>query len=153
VPGLLSPPFCAAIMLDSVEAVDRFWGLRPDDASAFMIVCLGTDSTERALFRWAWNDLGAKNVAGDDGRGAVESFEESPPTVVGVESDADCSLLSMWSVVFRGPNWGVYSLKSEFPMLEGSDLDVGSSSILGRGKLSGLVRAGCMAVGDFKSIA
>jgi hypothetical protein len=34
----------------------------------------------------------------------------------------------------------------------GSDLDVGSSSILGRGRLSGLVRAGCMAVGDLKSI-
>ena len=32
-------------------------------------------------------------------------------------------------------------------------MEGGHSSILGSGRLSGLVRAGCMAVGDLKSIA
>ena len=94
-PGLLSPPFCAAIIPDSVEAMERFWGLRPDDASAFIIVCLGIDSTERAFFRWAWSDLGALAVTGDDGREAVDSFEESSPIVIEVESEADWSLSFM----------------------------------------------------------
>lgn len=60
-PGLLSPPFCAAIMPDNDDAMDRLWkfGLREDEASAFIIVCFGMDSTDNALLRWVWNDLGA----------------------------------------------------------------------------------------------
>ena len=77
---------------------DKFGGLclLPDDARAFITVCLGIDSTDNAFLRWP-KDLGAREArTGDAGREAV-SLEDICPTVVAVEDSGGSSQLSLWS--------------------------------------------------------
>ena len=89
VPGLFSGNF----FMVPIEDRDKFCGMGflLADASAFKIVCLGIDSTDKALLRWPWNDFGTRvGKTGDDGREAV-SLGEVSPTVVAAEKDSEWS--------------------------------------------------------------
>jgi hypothetical protein len=121
VPGLFSP-FCAAIMVDNVEAMERFCGLgsRFAEANAFISVCLGIASMDSAFFRCTLKDLGDLSEEGEAGSGAAISLAHSSTTVVAVDNGGprgwSWSLLQ--SSVFEGPNCCAYSRNSECPRLD-----------------------------------
>lgn len=92
------------------------------EASAFIIVCLGIESTDSALLRWPWKVLGAFRNSGDVGKDGERSVGEASPTVVAAEKDSSLPLSYSWDLerpsVFRDSSWRAYSRRREFPMLE-----------------------------------
>jgi hypothetical protein len=91
-----------------------------------MIVCRGTDSTDRAFLRWLKRGFGYWGLLGEDGTEA-DSLGEFWPTVVAAEKDDSEGSLSrsyeFVSFVFKGPSCRAWawecSRRSEFPITGG----------------------------------
>lgn len=97
-------------MLDKDGAIESP-GVFLRDASAFIIVCLGTESTESALFRCPWKDLGAFTKTGDEGSEGARSLllgERSPTVVAAEKEDSFWSFSALVDLtrpsVFRDPS-------------------------------------------------
>ena len=81
--GWLSRPFCEfTIPFSDAEIESGEPKLGGREANAFMMVCLGIESTESVFIRWLRNDFGARSLRGDEGRDGVESWGERSSTVV-----------------------------------------------------------------------
>lgn len=76
-----------AMILERDGAIERP-GVFLREASAFIIVCLGTESTDSALLRCP-KFLGAFRKTGDVGKdGVLSVVGEASPTVVAAEKDS-----------------------------------------------------------------